>query len=93
MGNGGFLGVKRPGRVAENPPPSSAEAKERIELQFYSPSVPAWHVTGKTLPLQVTLNPTLTLLAHLEQVTSAALRTMLWYKQRRIFFMVLENNK
>jgi len=28
MGTGSFLGVKRPGRSADHPPPSSAEGKE-----------------------------------------------------------------
>jgi hypothetical protein len=32
MGTGAFLGVKRPGRGVEHPPPSSAEVKERIGL-------------------------------------------------------------
>jgi hypothetical protein len=28
MGTGSFLGVKRPGRGADHPPPSSAEVKK-----------------------------------------------------------------
>jgi len=32
MGTGSFLGVKRPGRGLDHPPPSSAEVKERVEL-------------------------------------------------------------
>ena len=30
-----FLGVKRPGRGVDHPPPSSAEFKERVELYMY----------------------------------------------------------
>ena len=33
-----FPGVKRPGRGVDNPPVSSAEVKERVELHIYSPS-------------------------------------------------------
>jgi len=38
MGTGSFPGVKRPGRVVDHPPQSSAEVKERVELWLYSPS-------------------------------------------------------
>jgi hypothetical protein len=41
-----FAGVKRSGRGADNPPPSSAEVKERVELYHYSPSGPIWPVLG-----------------------------------------------
>jgi len=37
MGTGSLPGVKRPGRGVD-PPPSSAEVKERVELYLYSPS-------------------------------------------------------
>ena len=40
MGTGSFPGVKRPGRGADHPHPSSAEVKERVKLFPYSPSVP-----------------------------------------------------
>jgi hypothetical protein len=33
-----FLGVKRPGRGVNHPPPSNAEVKERVELYLYSSS-------------------------------------------------------
>ena len=36
MCTGSFLGVKRPGRGVDYPPPSSAEIKERVELHLYS---------------------------------------------------------
>jgi hypothetical protein len=43
MGNRGFFpGVKRPGREADNSPPSSAEVKECVELYLQSPNTPAW---------------------------------------------------
>jgi hypothetical protein len=35
MGIGCFSGVKWPGRGVDHPPPSSAEAKERVELYLY----------------------------------------------------------
>jgi hypothetical protein len=40
MGTGYLLGVKRPGRGVDNPPTSSAEVKERVEVYIYSPSGP-----------------------------------------------------
>jgi len=36
MGTGSFPGVKRPG-CGVDPPQSSGEIKERVELYFYSP--------------------------------------------------------
>jgi hypothetical protein len=36
------LGVKRPGREADHSPPSSAEAKECVELYLHSPNTPSW---------------------------------------------------
>jgi len=38
--------VKRPGRGVDQPPQSSAEVKERVELYLYSPSGPSWPVLG-----------------------------------------------
>ena len=46
MGTGSFLGVKRPGRGVDNPPPSSADVKESVQLYPYSPSGPSWSVLG-----------------------------------------------
>ena len=37
MGTCSFPGVKRPGRGADHPPPSSSEVKERVKLYIYSP--------------------------------------------------------
>ena len=51
MGTGSFPGVKRPGRVVDQPPPCSARVKKRVQLYIYSPSVPSWPVIGRTLPL------------------------------------------
>jgi len=39
-----FPGVKRPGRGVDNPVPSSAEVKERVQLYLYSPSGPSWPI-------------------------------------------------
>ena len=44
LGTGSFSGVKRPRRDVEQPPPSSAEVKERVELYF--PFGPSWPVLG-----------------------------------------------
>jgi hypothetical protein len=38
---GSFPGVKRPGREADNSPPSSAEFKEWVELYLHSPNKPS----------------------------------------------------
>jgi hypothetical protein len=46
-----FPGVNRPGRGGDHPTPSSARAKERVELYLYFPSGPSWSVLGRTLPL------------------------------------------
>jgi hypothetical protein len=60
MGTGSFPGAKRPGSGINYPTPSIAEVKERVELYFYSPSVPSWQVIGQRLSfIQLTymLNP------------------------------------
>ena len=49
MGAGLFPEVKRPGRDVDHPPPSSAEAKERVELYLFFPSGSLWPVLGWTL--------------------------------------------
>jgi len=46
MGTGSFPGVKRPGRGADHPPPSSTKVKERVELYLYSAPGPSWPVQG-----------------------------------------------
>ena len=43
-----FPGVKRPGPGVDQPPQSSAEVKDRVELYFCSPSWPSWPVLGWT---------------------------------------------
>jgi len=48
VGTGSFLGVNRPGRGVDHPPPSSAVVNERVELYLYSPSGPSWPVLGFT---------------------------------------------
>jgi len=50
-GNGPLPEVKRPGRGADHPPPSSAEVKERVELYLYSLSGPSWPVLRLNLLL------------------------------------------
>jgi len=47
MGTGYFLGLMRPGRGVDHPPPSSAEIKERVELYLYSSSGLPWPVLGR----------------------------------------------
>ena len=51
MGTGSFPGANRPGRGVDQPPPSSAEVKVRVELYLYSPSGPTWLFLGWTLLL------------------------------------------
>ena len=50
MGMGSFPGVKRPGRGADHPPPSSAEVEGRVELYICSPSGRSWPLLGRALP-------------------------------------------
>jgi hypothetical protein len=45
-----FLGVKRPGCGVNDPPPSSAEVRDTVELYLYSPSRLSWLVLGRTFP-------------------------------------------
>ena len=49
MGTGSFLGVKRPGRGADHPPPSKCRGQERVGLYLYSPSGLSWPVMGAPL--------------------------------------------
>jgi hypothetical protein len=41
-------GIKQPGRGVDHPFPSSAEVKERVYPNIYSPSVPPWPILGYT---------------------------------------------
>jgi hypothetical protein len=41
-----FLGIKRPGRDVNHPPPSSAKVKARVELYLNSLFGPSWLVLG-----------------------------------------------
>ena len=49
MATGSFPRVRRPGRGANHPHPSSAEVKERVELSLYCPFGSSWPVVGWTL--------------------------------------------
>jgi len=42
MGTGSFPGVNWPGLGVYHPPTSRAQAKERVELYFYSMTGPSW---------------------------------------------------
>jgi len=64
MGTGLLLGVKRPERGAEHPPPSSAEVKERVELYLYSPAGPSWPILGRVLSLPLPVYPPADLHSH-----------------------------
>jgi hypothetical protein len=51
MGTGLSPGVKRPGRGVNYPSPSSAEVKERVELNLCSSSGPLWPVIERNSTL------------------------------------------
>ena len=51
MGIGSFPGVKLPEHGVDHPPPSSAEVKESVVLNLYSPCGSSWPVLGWTLLL------------------------------------------
>jgi hypothetical protein len=58
----GSSGVKRSGRGVDHPPSPSAEVKERVQLERYSPSVPSWsamgsHIKGKAIPVHAWTDP------------------------------------
>jgi len=42
MSTGKLLGVKRPRRGVTHQVPSGEDVKERVDLNFYFPSVPSW---------------------------------------------------
>jgi hypothetical protein len=46
MDAGSFQKVKHPGHGINNPPASSAEVKEIVELYLYTLLVPSWHMVG-----------------------------------------------
>jgi hypothetical protein len=46
MGTGYFPGVKRPGRDADHPPPSSAEIENEYSYTSTPPLGPWWPVIG-----------------------------------------------
>ena len=48
LASGSFLGVKRPGRGVDHPPPSSAEVEGWVELYIYSIFGLSWPVLGRT---------------------------------------------
>jgi hypothetical protein len=48
-------GVKRPGRDADHPLPSSAGLKEIVDLYIYYSFGPLWPVLEGTLPLPLSL--------------------------------------
>ena len=52
MATGSSPGVKRPGRGADHPPPSSAEVKKELELYLY----PLWSFGSVTGYLYLYLN-------------------------------------
>jgi len=45
-GTGSFSGLRRPGCDAEHLPPSSAEAKKRVQVYFYPPAESSQTVLG-----------------------------------------------
>ena len=55
MGTESALGVKRPGRGADHPPPSKCRGHEGVELYLYSLAGPSWPVIGKTFTFTFTV--------------------------------------
>ena len=53
MGTGSSLGLKRPGRGVDHPPPSGPKVKERVKIYLYSPSGPSWPALGSILLVRV----------------------------------------
>ena len=49
VGAGSFQDAKQSGRGVDHTPPYSAEVKERVELNFYSPDGPSWPVLWQIL--------------------------------------------
>ena len=45
--------IKQPECSVDHPPQSTAEVKERVELNLYTHSGPSQPVTGSTLPLNL----------------------------------------
>jgi len=41
-----LAGVKQQGHGVNHPPPCNTEVKGRVEVYFYSPSLPSWQVIG-----------------------------------------------
>ena len=73
MGTGSpFPGVKRPGHGIDQPPASTVEVIERVELYLYSPSGPLWPVLGWTVPFTFTFTSDqlsrLCVYAHIEPI-------------------------
>ena len=54
---GPFPGVKRPGRVADHPPPSKRRGHVRVGLYLYSTSGPQWSVIGRNFTFTLVYLP------------------------------------
>jgi hypothetical protein len=57
-GTESFPVVKWAGRGVDDPHPSNAEVKERVDLYLYSPSGPSWPVLGLTFLFYSTFTAT-----------------------------------
>jgi hypothetical protein len=55
MGTESFVGVKRPERGVDHPPPYGPEVEGTVELYLDSPYGLSWPVLGLTLPLPLPL--------------------------------------
>jgi len=66
-------GIKRSGRGVDHPPQSSAQVKEKVELNFYFPCVPSWPVLG--LPFTLTFQKLRKILLLIKQTPFVTLYT------------------